>query len=75
MARKVINTGLSQTELSVEVYPLQLQLHLMPKGDRSAIRISKKVSICVLRSTSTKKKKEREKEKHYLLLNLFMIIL
>ncbi|KAL7124612.1 hypothetical protein ABFS83_14G060800 [Erythranthe nasuta] len=45
LARKVINTGLSQTELSVEVYPLQLQLHLMPKGDRSAIRISKKETI------------------------------
>ncbi|KAL0436654.1 UNVERIFIED_CONTAM: Ubiquitin carboxyl-terminal hydrolase 5, partial [Sesamum radiatum] len=43
LPRKVINTGLSQTELSVEVYPLRLQLHLMPKGDRSAIRISKKV--------------------------------
>ncbi|KAL3828981.1 hypothetical protein ACJIZ3_017783 [Penstemon smallii] len=42
LARKVISTGLSQTELSVEVYPLRLQLHLMPKGDRSAIRISKK---------------------------------
>ncbi|KAK6145183.1 hypothetical protein DH2020_022003 [Rehmannia glutinosa] len=45
LARKVINTGLSQTELSVEVYPLRLQLHLMPKGDRSAIRISKKETI------------------------------
>lgn len=43
LARKVINSGLSQTELSVEVYPLRLQLHLMPKGDQSAIRISKKV--------------------------------
>ncbi|KAK4408742.1 Ubiquitin carboxyl-terminal hydrolase 5 [Sesamum angolense] len=45
LPRKVINTGLSQTELSVEVYPLRLQLHLMPKGDRSAIRISKKETI------------------------------
>ena len=44
LARKVINTGLSQTELSVEVYPLRLELHLMPKGDRSAIRMSKKVN-------------------------------
>lgn len=43
LARKVIRTGLSETELSVEVYPLRLQLHLIPKGDRSAIRISKKV--------------------------------
>jgi ubiquitin carboxyl-terminal hydrolase 4/11/15 len=45
LARKVINSGLSQTELSVEVYPLRLQLHLMPKGDQSAIRISKKERI------------------------------
>ncbi|KAL0369879.1 UNVERIFIED_CONTAM: Ubiquitin carboxyl-terminal hydrolase 5 [Sesamum angustifolium] len=45
LPRKVINTGLSQTELSVEVYPLRLQLHLLPKGDRSAIRISKKETI------------------------------
>ncbi|KAL8516501.1 hypothetical protein ACS0TY_014953 [Phlomoides rotata] len=45
LARKVINTGLSQTEMSVEVYPLRLQLHLMPKGDRSSIRISKKETI------------------------------
>ncbi|GFP98729.1 ubiquitin carboxyl-terminal hydrolase 5 [Phtheirospermum japonicum] len=45
LARRVINTGLSQTELSVEVYPLRLQLHLMPKGDRTAIRISKKETI------------------------------
>ncbi|KAL6549259.1 ubiquitin-specific protease [Orobanche hederae] len=45
LARKVINTGLSQTELSVEVYPLRLQLHLMPKGDHSSIRISKKETI------------------------------
>ncbi|GFP79366.1 ribosome biogenesis regulatory protein homolog [Phtheirospermum japonicum] len=34
-----------QTEFSVEVYHLRLQLHLMPKGDRTAITISKKVSI------------------------------
>lgn len=47
LARKVINTGLSQTELSVEVYPLRLELHLMPKGDRSSIRISKKVKQCI----------------------------
>ena len=46
LARKVINTGLSQTDLSVEVYPLRLELHLMPKGDRSSIRISKKVQQC-----------------------------
>ncbi|KAH7836981.1 hypothetical protein Vadar_008145 [Vaccinium darrowii] len=45
LARKVINSGLSQTELAVEVYPLRLQLHLMPKGDNSSIRISKKETI------------------------------
>ncbi|GFQ03086.1 ubiquitin carboxyl-terminal hydrolase 5 [Phtheirospermum japonicum] len=45
LAQRVINTGLSQTELSVEVYPLRLQLHVMPKGDRTAIRISKKETI------------------------------
>lgn len=43
LARKVINSGLSQTELSVEVYPLRLKLHLNHKGEQSAIRISKKV--------------------------------
>ncbi|KAH7556826.1 hypothetical protein JRO89_XS11G0000300 [Xanthoceras sorbifolium] len=45
LARKVIGSGLSQTELAVEVYPLRLQLLMMPKGDRSTIRISKKVCI------------------------------
>ncbi|KAH7511707.1 hypothetical protein FEM48_Zijuj12G0011200 [Ziziphus jujuba var. spinosa] len=45
LARKVISSGLSQTELTVEVYPLRLQLLMMPKGDRSTIRISKKETI------------------------------
>ncbi|THG19923.1 hypothetical protein TEA_011268 [Camellia sinensis var. sinensis] len=45
LARKVINSGLSQTELAVEVYPLRLQLYLMPKGDKATIRISKKETI------------------------------
>ncbi|XP_073155869.1 uncharacterized protein [Henckelia pumila] len=45
LARKVISTSLSQTELSVEVYPIWLQLHLMPKGVSSVIRISKKEKI------------------------------
>nr|QJI10278.1 dbiquitin carboxyl-terminal hydrolase [Datisca glomerata] len=45
LARKVINSGLSQAELAVEVYPLRLQLVVMPKGDRSTIRISKKETI------------------------------
>ncbi|CAM8973220.1 unnamed protein product [Rhodiola kirilowii] len=45
VARKVIKSGLSQTELSVEVYPLLLQLLVMPRGDQSTIRISKKETI------------------------------
>ncbi|KAG5054989.1 hypothetical protein JHK85_007499 [Glycine max] len=43
LARKVISSGLSQTELAVEVYPLRLQLLMLPKNDRFPIRISKKV--------------------------------
>lgn len=45
LARKAICSGLSQTELAVEVYPLRLQLLVVPKGDRSTIRISKKETI------------------------------
>ncbi|KAL9251734.1 Ubiquitin carboxyl-terminal hydrolase 5-like protein [Drosera capensis] len=45
LARKVISSGLSHTELAVEVYPLRLRLLLMPKGDRSTVRIGKKESI------------------------------
>lgn len=45
LARKVISAGLSQTELTVEVYPLRLQLLEVPKGDRATIRISKKETI------------------------------
>ncbi|OMP07659.1 Peptidase C19, ubiquitin carboxyl-terminal hydrolase 2 [Corchorus olitorius] len=45
LSRKVINSGLSQTEFAVEVYPLRLQLLVTPKGDHSTIRISKKVCI------------------------------
>uniref|UniRef100_A0A7N0U8U8 Ubiquitinyl hydrolase 1 n=1 Tax=Kalanchoe fedtschenkoi TaxID=63787 RepID=A0A7N0U8U8_KALFE len=45
LARKVIDSGLSQTELSVEVYPLHLQLLVLPRGDQSTIRISKKETI------------------------------
>ncbi|XVF41010.1 hypothetical protein PTKIN_Ptkin01aG0246200 [Pterospermum kingtungense] len=45
LSRKVINSGLSQTEFAVEVYPLRLQLLLTPKGDRTTIRISKKETI------------------------------
>ncbi|CAM0873691.1 unnamed protein product [Alopecurus aequalis] len=42
LPRKAINTGLSQTDLAIEVYPLRLQLLLMPKGEQAVIRISKK---------------------------------
>ncbi|XP_026448534.1 ubiquitin carboxyl-terminal hydrolase 5-like isoform X1 [Papaver somniferum] len=48
LPRKVINSGLSQTELgqlTVEVYLLRLQLIYMPKRERSIIRISKKETI------------------------------
>ncbi|GAB4829450.1 ubiquitin-specific protease [Ancistrocladus abbreviatus] len=45
LARKVISSGLSQMELAVEVYPLRLQLSVVPKGDHSPIRISKKETI------------------------------
>ncbi|KAJ8759951.1 hypothetical protein K2173_010807 [Erythroxylum novogranatense] len=45
LARKVISSGLSQTELAVEVYPLRLQLLVTPKDDRWTIRISKKETI------------------------------
>lgn len=43
LPRKVISSGLSQTELAVEVYPLRLQLLVMQKEDHASIRISKKV--------------------------------
>ncbi|RWV89909.1 hypothetical protein GW17_00047923, partial [Ensete ventricosum] len=45
LPRKAINTGLSQTDLAIEVYPLRLRLTLMPKEERAIIRISKKVCI------------------------------
>ncbi|KAJ6747653.1 UBIQUITIN CARBOXYL-TERMINAL HYDROLASE 5 [Salix koriyanagi] len=45
LARKVISSGLSQTEYAVEVYPLRLRLFVMPKGDRCIVRISKKETI------------------------------
>lgn len=45
LPRKAINTGLSQTDLAIEVYPLRLQLLLMPKGEQAVIRISKKDSV------------------------------
>ncbi|WCJ28722.1 Ubiquitin carboxyl-terminal hydrolase 5 [Euphorbia peplus] len=45
LARKAISLGISQTDITVEVYPLRLQLLVVPKGDRSTIRISKKETI------------------------------
>ncbi|OIW21889.1 hypothetical protein TanjilG_13829 [Lupinus angustifolius] len=48
LPRKVISSGLSQTELTVEVYPLRLQLLVLPINDRSVIRISKKETVAHL---------------------------
>lgn len=45
LPRKAINTGLSQTDLAIEVYPLRLQLLLAPKGEQAVIRISKKDTV------------------------------
>ncbi|KAJ8458085.1 hypothetical protein OPV22_031011 [Ensete ventricosum] len=45
LPRKAINTGLSQTDLAIEVYPLRLRLTLMPKEERAIIRISKKETV------------------------------
>ncbi|XP_071696573.1 ubiquitin carboxyl-terminal hydrolase 5-like [Rutidosis leptorrhynchoides] len=45
LARKVISCGEAQSELTIEVYPLRLRLHLMPKSDQRSIRISKKETI------------------------------
>ncbi|KAK4758907.1 hypothetical protein SAY87_020208 [Trapa incisa] len=45
LSRKVISSGPSHTELAVEVYPLRLQLLVMPKEYSATIRISKKETI------------------------------
>ncbi|KAI3760314.1 hypothetical protein L1987_50708 [Smallanthus sonchifolius] len=45
LARKAIIRGSSQTELTVEVYPLRLQLHLMPRVDHSYIRMSRRETV------------------------------
>ncbi|XP_074568079.1 ubiquitin carboxyl-terminal hydrolase 5 isoform X2 [Curcuma longa] len=45
LPRKAINTGLSQSDLAIEVYPLRLQLYLVPRGERAIIRISKKETV------------------------------
>lgn len=84
LARKVINSGLSQMELAIEVYPLHLELLLTPKGDRSTIRISKKVShyiiliefVCykillrALPSSESKSKQIKENSSAVTLINL-----
>lgn len=45
LERKAISSGFSQTELTIEVYPLRLKLLVMPKSGRSTIRISRKETI------------------------------
>ncbi|KAK1412698.1 hypothetical protein QVD17_34157 [Tagetes erecta] len=49
LARKAILRGSSQAELTVEVYPLRLQLHLMPRVDQSCIGMSRRETIGELR--------------------------
>ncbi|KAL5700248.1 ubiquitinyl hydrolase 1 [Ranunculus cassubicifolius] len=48
LIRRVINSGLSQTELAVEVYLLRLELLVMPKGQHATVRISKKETVRAL---------------------------
>ncbi|CAI9300916.1 unnamed protein product [Lactuca saligna] len=48
LARKVITRGSSQTELTVEVYPLRLQLHFLPSVDHHALKMSRKETIGAL---------------------------
>lgn len=76
MPRKVINSGLSQTELAVEVYPLRLQLHLMPKDERSTIRISKKVRFLdlLLNTTQFLIKHKNTTPVHLFLFNCFFTV-
>lgn len=62
LPRKVISSGLSQTELAVEVYPLRLHLLVISKGDRTTIRISKKVSYELLALVSFAHLIERKRE-------------
>lgn len=45
LLRKAINSGFSQTDLAIEVYPLRLQLLLTSKGERAIVRISKKETV------------------------------
>ncbi|XP_052623564.1 ubiquitin carboxyl-terminal hydrolase 5 isoform X1 [Lactuca sativa] len=48
LARKVITRGSSQTELTVEVYPLRLQLHFVPRVDHYPLKMSRKETIGAL---------------------------
>lgn len=54
LPRKAINTGFSQTDLAIEVYPLRLQLILMSRGERTFIRISKKGTVGQLHKMACK---------------------
>ncbi|XP_076894449.1 ubiquitin carboxyl-terminal hydrolase 5-like isoform X1 [Bidens hawaiensis] len=45
LARKLINRGSSKPELTVEVYPLRLHLHLVPRVDQSYIRMSRRETV------------------------------
>ncbi|GLJ47751.1 hypothetical protein SUGI_1008530 [Cryptomeria japonica] len=45
IARKVITSGSSQEDLTVEVYPLRLRLIVIPKGNQVTVQISKKDTI------------------------------
>ncbi|PKA49629.1 Ubiquitin carboxyl-terminal hydrolase 5 [Apostasia shenzhenica] len=45
LPRKAINSGLSQTDLAIEVYPLRVQLLLALKREHAIIRISKKETV------------------------------
>ncbi|KAJ9565237.1 hypothetical protein OSB04_001203 [Centaurea solstitialis] len=48
LARKVITRGSSQTELTVEVHPLRLQLHVISRAEQYVIRMSRKETIGAL---------------------------
>ena len=45
LPRKVITSGSSQEDLTVEVYPLHLQLIVIPKGSQATLKISKKDTV------------------------------
>lgn len=45
LPRKVITSGSSQEDLTVEVYPLRLRLIVIPKGSQATLKISKKDTV------------------------------